>query len=308
MEAAYVTVCQNLLPTGLIGLVIMAMFAASVSSMDGAVNSNAAVIVRNILPPVRRFFKKKGLSPESELLAGRITSLLLIVYITSIALFLSGRKGMGIFELVLTFGAFVGLPTILPAFLALFFRRAPRCSALISIFAGLVLPHLLWLPLLKGQGVEITFQLQVLVVSVSGILGFFIGYLFPRTDSAEVREQIKEFYVRMRTPVDFEKEVGQANDYSQMLIVGRLSLLVAALLLLLLIIPNPLWARGAILALAGSVAFVGMLLQCAKRHARKAKEKSTPHLNKMLRRGFNPRWRRAGGEPVEWSAIPSVPD
>ena len=74
----------------------------------------------------------------------------------------------------------------------------------------------------------------------------------------------------MHTPVDFEKEVGDANDYSQMLIVGRLSLLVAVLLLLLLIIPNELWARGCIIALAGSVGFIGaLLLLFAKRHAQK---------------------------------------
>lgn len=269
-EACYVTVCQNLLPAGMIGLVIMAMFAASVSSMDVAVNTNAAVIVRNVLPPVRRLFKKKEFSPEKELVASRVTSLLLIGYITLLALYLSEQNGKGIFELVLAFSAFVNLPIVLPAFLVLFFRRAPRCSALLSIIAGLILPQLLWIPLLRTLGVDMTYQLRVLAVGISGTLGFFAGYLFPRTDSDEVREQIKRFYVRMHTPVDFEKEVGDANDYSQMLIVGRLSLLVAVLLLLLLIIPNELWARGCIIALAGSVGFIGaLLLLFAKRHAQK---------------------------------------
>lgn len=270
-EAAYVTVCQNLLPTGLIGLIIMAMFAATVSSMDTGINGNAAVIIRNMIPPLRRVFKKKELSPESELVAGRITSLCLVVYIAAIALYLAKQDGMGIFELILGFSAAVSFPIVLPTFLAVFFRGAPRCSALFSVVGGLVLPWI-WIPLLGKLGVDMTYQLRVLVIGASGTIGYFLSYPFRRKESAVVREQIDEFYTRMHTPIDFEKEIGEANDHSQMLIVGRLSMVVAVLMLLLLIIPNELWARGCILALSGSVGLIGgLLLMGARRHTHRSR-------------------------------------
>jgi len=259
-EASYVVACQQLLPRGLIGLIIVAMFSATTSTMDTGINAVAAVIVRNIIPPIRRLLKKGELSDRGGLFAGRIAALGLIIYITAIALYFSYQEGKGIFEMLLGFASQVGFPIMLPTFLALFFKKAPRCSALISVAGGLILPRILIPVLSQIDGFMMNFQMKVLIVGVSGTVGFFLSYFFRHTDNEAVRQQITAFYTRMHTPVDFAKEVGAGNDRQQMLVVGRLALLVAVLMLGLIFIPNPLWARGCILALSASVGSVGGLL------------------------------------------------
>ncbi len=267
-EAAYVVVCQELLPAGLLGLVIVAMFAATSSSMDSGINSNAAVVVRNVIPPILRKLKRPALSDTGELLAGKILSGLMILYITLIALYLSGIEGKGVFELVLDFAARVNFPLTLPTFLALLFRKAPRSAALLSAGMGLIIPTIAF-PLLEAQDVAVTFQLRVLIIALSGIAGYFISYAFPQFDNEEVREKIRDFYRTMHTPVDFEKEVGESNDHLQMLILGRLSLLVAGMIALLLLVPNPLSDRLLILGMSAAVGAIGWLLLWGGKRARK---------------------------------------
>ncbi len=270
VEAAYVTVCQELLPAGLIGLIIVAMFSATSSSMDSGINSNAAVLVRNVVPPILRRMKRNQLSGEGEMKLGKLISLLMIAYITAIALYLSSIEGRGVFELMLDFAAIVNFPLTLPTFLALIFRKAPRSSALMSALSGLVLPWLAF-PVLQSLDIQTTFQVRVLVIALSGTIGYFASYLFARFDDEKHREQIRDFYRTMHTPVDFEKEVGESNDDAQMLILGRLALLVGGMMLLLLLVPNEPWARISIICLGLSVGSIGGILLWAGVRARRKK-------------------------------------
>ena len=54
----------------------------------------------------------------------------------------------------------------------------------------------------------------------------------------------------MKTPVDFEAEIGEANDDKQLTIIGRFGAAIAGFVALMLIIPNPIEGRLTILALA----------------------------------------------------------
>jgi hypothetical protein len=224
--------------------------------------------MRNVVPPLRRLFKRKQLSSEGEMRVGKIASACMVVYITLIALYLSGQEGKGIFEMVLMFAAAVNFPLTLPTFLALIFRRAPRCSALISTGMGLIVPWILF-PILKRADIAITFQLRVLIIGLSSVTGYFLSYAFAWTDPEDAKESIRDFYRTMHTPVDFEKEVGHSNDHLQMLILGKLSLLVAALMALLLLVPNALWQRACIAGVAASVGLIGGLLLWAGKRRQK---------------------------------------
>ena len=54
----------------------------------------------------------------------------------------------------------------------------------------------------------------------------------------------------MKTPIDFEQEIGEGNDIRQLTAIGRFGVAIAVFIALLLFIPNPVEGRLAILVLA----------------------------------------------------------
>lgn len=67
-DAAYAVVSSKVLPTGLIGLMAMAILAATMSSLDSSFNGIAALVVRNIYPPLAAALKVKEITDPKKLL------------------------------------------------------------------------------------------------------------------------------------------------------------------------------------------------------------------------------------------------
>ena len=61
---------------------------------------------------------------------------------------------------------------------------------------------------------------------------------------------VDSFIETMKTPIDFNAEVGGANDKAQLKTIGGFGAIIAAFIALMLVIPNPVSGRLAILALA----------------------------------------------------------
>lgn len=263
-ESAYVVACLNLLPTGMMGLVLVAMFSATAAAMDSGLNSNAAVIVRNVMPPLRRKFGMIGLDPLTELKWGRRVTTILAAVILLTTLALARLGSMGIFELMMNFAARVQLPLTIPFVLAIFLRKAPRSSAMFSIISGFVGPLVVFF-LLNTQGVALEFSGRLVVVASFSVIGFFASYRFWSDSDPDAIAQTRNFYYDMLRPVDFEKEVGHANDRQQLFLLGRLSAGLGAMLMLLLLIPNSLQDRLTILAMAGGILVVGLLMLLGSR-------------------------------------------
>ena len=56
--------------------------------------------------------------------------------------------------------------------------------------------------------------------------GFFLTIPFWKTSSAEHHAKVDRFFKNMHTPIDFEKEVGPANDLSQLNIMGAFAIII----------------------------------------------------------------------------------
>lgn len=279
-EAAYVVACLKLMPSGILGLVLVAMFAATASSMDTGLNTNAGDITRNILPPIRKAMGKPPINIQEELKVGRRISTALVGVIILIALWMSAQQGKGVFELILAFGSRVTVPMALPFTLAVFFRSLPRSSGILGIIGGLVLPLILnpvidslFLVINDHYGTQLyrDFFTTALTVMLSGLTGIAVSYLVQgRLESGEDRSKTKAFYTKMHTPVDFEEEIGIPDDHQQVFVVGKLALLVALLLFLLVFLPNPWTGRLSILAVSLSVAIVGgLMVRSGRKNLRK---------------------------------------
>jgi len=59
--------------------------------------------------------------------------------------------------------------------------------------------------------------------------------LFWRTASPQYRARVDNFFTQIRTPIDFKREVGKDMDHSLMTIIGRLGLVIAAAIAVLVI-------------------------------------------------------------------------
>lgn len=130
---SYSVMAMELLPNGLIGLVLVAMFTHTLSMTSSDANAITAVVTRDILPVMlpRRFQRGK-----TSLLAARITAFLFIATTLVIAMN-AGRFGGILSLLIIWFGGLIG-PISIPMLLGLLplFKRSGSAAAIISWAVG----------------------------------------------------------------------------------------------------------------------------------------------------------------------------
>ncbi|MEM7623394.1 MAG: hypothetical protein AAF235_09340, partial [Planctomycetota bacterium] len=109
-------------------------------------------------------------------------------------------------------------------------------------------------------------------VNVSvGTLAFLGTMPLWRTASDRYREHVDEFFRLMHTPVDFEREVGAANDADQLRVIGVFAMLIGGFIGLLMLLPaNDLAGRLSILFVGGTVGLVGGVLYFVGRRQKRA--------------------------------------
>tara|TARA_R110000751_G_scaffold307911_1_gene435093 strand:- start:4604 stop:6394 length:1791 start_codon:yes stop_codon:yes gene_type:complete len=268
-EASYAVASISLLPVGLVGLIVVAILAATMSSMDTGLNTNVAILIKDIYPKIARKlqWKSKG---ESELLNyGRILTWMMGCLIVLLALYFAQQDGSGIFEIMLQVGTLLSMPITIPLLLGMFIRQTPWWAALLSIACALVFSSLAYfeVPLVNlgfsqafSDAFEWNFQQQFFGVLGTGTFGFLVSTIFaPKRNSAH-RQMVDKFFTKMKTPIDFEKEIGEGNDLSQLTAIGRFGVAVAGFVALMLIIPNPLEGRIVILVLALTIGAISLLM------------------------------------------------
>ena len=264
-EAAYAIASIKLLPVGLIGLIVVAILTATMSTMDTGLNTNVAILVKDIYPKLLRRFKWKPKS-ESELLRyGRLYTWLMGVFILLLALYLAQQKGKGIFEIMLDVGALLMSPIQIPLMWGLFIRRTPSWAALLSIGCAFTVSLMAFLnvPLSTfGFSLEATwtFQAKFFGVLAAGSFGFLISIPFAPPKGSEHRNMVDQFITTMKTPIDFDAEIGQSNDLAQLKVIGWFGAAIAVFIALMLIIPNPVDGRLAITTLALIIGSVSALM------------------------------------------------
>ena len=264
-EAAYAIASINLLPAGLIGLIVVAILTATMSSMDTGLNTNVAILIKDIYPKVSRRLKW-GPKSEPELLRyGRIYTWAMGVVIVILALWLAQQKGKGIFEIMLDVGALLMSPIQIPLMWGLFVKRTPPWAAMLSIACAFTVSVLAFMDVpLSWFGFPAdatwTFQVKFFGVLAAGSLGFLASIPFAPAKGSPHRNMVDAFITNMKTPIDFEAEVGEGNDLAQLKTIGGFGAVIAVFIGLLLFIPNPANGRLAIAALALIIGSVSALM------------------------------------------------
>ena len=136
-EASYAVMSLKLLPAGLCGLMVSAMFAATMSSMDTSLNVNAGILIVNLY---KRWLRKNA-GPKEQLFAGRACNILFAGLIITVAVYYSSLQG-GIFIIAYKLSSFLALPIALPCFFVYFIRKAPWWSAISTSIVGSIVSFL----------------------------------------------------------------------------------------------------------------------------------------------------------------------
>lgn len=264
-EAAYAIASIKVLPVGLVGLIVVAILTASMSTMDTGLNTNVAILIKDIYPKLRDRFRWKPKSETELLKYGRLYTWFMGVFIILLALYMAQAKGKGIFEIMLDVGALLMSPIQIPLMWGLFIRRTPPWAALFSIACAFTVSVLAFLevPLSNfgfGPDATWTFQVKFFGVLIAGSLGFLLTIPFAPASGTAHRNMVDAFITNMKTPIDFDAEVGQSNDLAQLAVIGRFGLAIAVFVALMLLIPNPIDGRYAIAALALIIGSVSALM------------------------------------------------
>ncbi len=178
---SYSLMAMSLLPHGLVGLVLVAMFTHTLSMTSSDSNAITAVVTRDILP---RLFPRKFANGRASLLVARITVLLFIL--TTLLIAINASHFGGVLELlIIWFGGLVG-PISIPMLLGLlpWFRKCGSTAAIVSWCIG-VGSFFVVKFLLPGMSTTVIIATPVLLSFVSYSLG---GFLRRRPVRAEVDE------------------------------------------------------------------------------------------------------------------------
>ena len=248
-EGAYAVASLTLLPHGLIGVMLAAMFSATMANLSAQFNLKAAILTKDLYQALFR----KDANDRELLVVGWIMTFLVGGTTTVIAAVIA-KSGFSVFQVMLTFNTLISLAYGPPALLGLAIRRTPPWSGLASFAVGLVLGIL-------GAFVYHWSLIQQVVYILPASVGiFFLSMLFDRGDTPGRARLFKN----LNTPIDVATELKDVPDFTAPVfrfLSGTISFI--GLLSLLLLFGAPADQRGTVLlfavltlAVGGSLHFV----------------------------------------------------
>jgi Na+/proline symporter len=172
-EGAYLLMCKEVLPVGMLGLMLGGMIFATASSVNTTLNMSAAVFTNDIF---KALFPQSG---DRQLMrTARLSTVVLGLLTIGVALLVPAAGG--IVEVVLSFGAITGVPLYGPPIWALFSRRQTATSiagtTLLSIAIGLFFK--LISPAIWGFSLDRASEMLVGTLVPLGLLAAFELYAY----------------------------------------------------------------------------------------------------------------------------------
>jgi Na+/proline symporter len=276
-EAAYVAIAMELLPQGLLGLLVCGIFAASLTSMNSLLNVYSGTFVRNFYIRI----VNKTASEEKQILVGRVFILIYGLIWMVVALCLKDMKEIKLFDLILKTTAMIGLPTAIPLTFGMFFKKTPEWAGWTTMVAGFVMALIakfgftkewmqgIWgqgLPLEKYELADLNLALTTGTIFIVCVAWYFASMLFYKDEPSKYRDDVDHFFKELNTPIDRSQdhEPDYESDRRQYGVLSNLCLAYGLLTLLLLAVPNEMGDRLLILGCGGFVVLVGVILRMVK--------------------------------------------
>lgn len=273
-EAAYAAIAVDTLPPGLLGLLVTAIIAATISSMDEGLNRNAGIFVRSVYLPLLR----PKASEREQVRAGKLATVFMGVLVIMLALKYSTWRDFGVLKLMFNLAAMIGVPAGVPVFWCLFTRRAPDWAAWSTVLVGFVISALIgvlprqdwfrqWMDEL-GHGPALAwlktneYGVAAVAIMIVGSLWFWTAAWWSGQRDPQRQREVDAFFTTMRTPVLPAETAGIGVDNTPRR-VARLCMIYAGFLGAMALMPNSLAGRGGLAACALFFVAVGFVLRRA---------------------------------------------
>jgi Na+/proline symporter len=241
-EMAYVSLCLKLLPQGILGLMISAMFAATMSVLSAEYNVTASVLTRDIY---QRIFRKNAGSKET-LWVARLMTLVVGIIVTVGALYVN--KLGGAFKTNQYLTGVLSIPMIIPVILGIVFWRPQPWGAIATLIVGIgtgialnLNPNLNW--------ETATFIEIVICISVFMLSGVFLS-----TDT-EYNSRISRFFQKLKQPTPEVVEDAKGGIQGLMKLYA-FAFLVTAVMFISVSLPSIGLQSGNLALFAGIISFV----------------------------------------------------
>jgi SSS family solute:Na+ symporter len=269
-DAVYLVFAEQYMPVGTVGLLMAGLFAATMSSMDSALNRNAGIFVRSFYAPIMR----RGAEPtERELLrAGQVVSVINGALILLMAQFFNSLTELSLFDLMMNVSTLLQSPILVPLFFGVFIRRTPTWAPWATVVFGLIVSLLLvkvWTPDAVARLFDVSWtrreasELSVMMNIGAHLFltgGFFcLTTLFYRRREVPADKVTDGFFADLSRPEVSDGRPTEA-DIQQRHKLGLIVTTAGAGLVVMMAIPNPLWGRLLFLGCAAGVLLIGVLL------------------------------------------------
>ena len=270
-EGVYLVFAERAMPAGTIGLMIACLFAATMSSMDSALNRDSGIFVKSFYKPI---INPKA-TDKQLLKAGYITSGIIGILIILTAQFYTTLRHLSLFDLSMQIGTIIQAPMLVPLFFGLFIRKTPDWAGWVTVLFGALVSVILskyltvgnmaeWFSvvLTKREISDLTVMWNILAhLVLTG--GFFcLTTLFYREPTGERKKETEELFTNLDTPVIAEEEHKGNLIYrkEQNFKLGVITLAVGVGVILLALVKNPPLGRLMFVICGLLVMLVGFML------------------------------------------------
>ncbi|MFK8032269.1 MAG: transporter [Gammaproteobacteria bacterium] len=276
-DAVYLVFTRNAMPLGTVGLLLAGLFAASMSSMDSALNKNSGILVRSVYQPYLAK-RNRSVSDKHLLTFSRVLSFVFGILVIFMALYFKSLRELSLFDLMMSVSAMIQVPLLIPLIAGLFVKKTPKWAPWVTVLLGLsvslflknvltpkVFAQFIGLNELTSREASDMNLILTLGAHIFITAGFFcMTTLFYKEEEDPFKSQREDFFVDLETPV-IADDVQDEYDRLQRNKLGSMVMFMGAGILLMSLIPNPLWGRVMFIACASIISTVGFLL---KRSAR----------------------------------------
>ncbi|MFI5973121.1 sodium:solute symporter family protein [Streptomyces sp. NPDC051452] len=177
---SYALMTEQLLPHGLLGLVVVGFFSHTMAMCSSDANAIAAVFTRDVAPALSA--RARAWGERSGLIAARVTTVVFLGLSMAVATRVNSPAFKDIITVVIKWVAGLMGPIAIPMMLGLLrpFRRSGPTAALTSWAAGLLAFWLVNYPISWHVDGGVPLQYQVSIpLAVSLVLYILIGWLKP---------------------------------------------------------------------------------------------------------------------------------
>ncbi|MBN1294881.1 MAG: hypothetical protein JXB48_23800 [Candidatus Latescibacteria bacterium] len=232
---AYAAISLKILPAGLMGFMLAAMFSATMSTLGSEYNTLSGVLTRD-------FYKKKikpDASETQEVLIGRISTLIIGVITIGIAILLNAIQGLNLMDIMIRIFSAFGPPIMIPIITGLLFKYFNARGVAWGMISGMIVGATLviinmilvqrFVSLMEAN-VRVDFWLRsgwnsaaTMITIMTTLLGMWFGTKSLPTPSDE-KERVESFFEDMKKPFEYDKAMDKGR-VSPFRIIGLMTLL-----------------------------------------------------------------------------------